>query len=217
VSNTWVWQIPITEDVTSIGVVCQKKNFAKSKTTREAFFWETLKSRPEVHDLLRSATQVRPFTHEGDYSYAMKQIVGDRWLMVGDAGRFVDPIFSTGVSIALNSSRFAHKDILKALETGRFEADTFSEYNRTIRLGTNNWYKFISVYYRLNALFTWFVQDPRYRVYVLKLLQGDVYEEEEPPVLKIMRDTVKQVEDNPNHLWHGLLNDMTAKAFAPLF
>lgn len=217
VSNSWVWQIPITEHITSIGVVCQKKNYAKSKASREEFFWNTVNSRPEVYEPLRKATQLRPFTHEGDYSYAMRQIAGDRWLMVGDAGRFVDPIFSTGVSIALNSSRFAHKDILKALETGQFNADTYSDFTNTIRKGTNNWYKFISVYYRLNVLFTWFVQDPRHRLDVLKLLQGDVYEEEEPPVLSVMRETVKKVESTPNHPWHELLNDMTAKAFEPLF
>ncbi len=217
IANTWVWQIPITEDCTSIGVVTQRKNFARSAESREEFFWQAVASRPEVEDKLRSAKQVRPFTHEGDYSYAMKQICGDRWLMVGDAGRFVDPIFSTGVSIALNSSRFAHKDILRALETGKFEQETYSDYTKTIRLGTNNWYKFISVYYRLNVLFTFFVQDPRYRLDVLKLLQGDVYEEVEPPVLGKMRDTVKEVEANPKHPWHTLLNNMTVNAFAPLF
>ena len=46
----------------------------------------------------------------------MKQLCGDRFMLVGDAGRFVDPIFSTGVSIALNSSRFAHTNVLRALE-----------------------------------------------------------------------------------------------------
>ncbi len=217
IANTWVWQIPITDDITSIGVVTQRTTFAKSPRSREEFFWQAVGSRSEVVDRLRAADQVRPFTHEGDYSYAMKQICGDRWLMVGDAGRFVDPIFSTGVSIALNSSRFAHRDILKALETGEFKQDTYGEYQKTIRLGTNNWYKFISVYYRLNVLFTFFVQDPRYRLEVLKLLQGDVYEEVEPPVLGQMRDTVREVEQNPKHPWHELLNDMTVKAFAPLF
>jgi len=217
IANTWVWQIPITDEVTSIGVVTQRQNFAKSAQSREEFFWQTLASRPEVEERLRAARQVRPFTHEGDYSYAMTQICGDRWLMVGDAGRFVDPIFSTGVSIALNSSRFAHRDILMALENGRFERETYADYQKAIRLGTNNWYKFISVYYRLNVLFTFFVQDRRYRLDVLKLLQGDVYEEIEPPVLGKMRETVKEVEENPRHPWHELLNDMTARAFAPLF
>ncbi|HLE83120.1 MAG TPA: NAD(P)/FAD-dependent oxidoreductase [Thermoanaerobaculia bacterium] len=217
IANTWAWQIPISDELTSIGVVTQRQHFSKSRQSREEFFWRTLESRPEVAEMLRAATQVRPFTHEGDYSYAMNQICGDRWLMVGDAARFVDPIFSTGVSIALNSSRFAHKDVLRALETGDFRQETYADYQKTIRLGTNNWYKFISVYYRLNVLFTFFVQDPRYRLDVLKLLQGDVYEEVEPPVLAKMRATVKGVEDNPEHPWHDLLNDMTAKAFAPLF
>jgi len=45
-------------------------------------------SRPEVHDRLREATLLRPFREEGDYSYAMQQVCGDRWVMVGDAGRF---------------------------------------------------------------------------------------------------------------------------------
>ncbi len=216
-ANTWVWQIPITEEITSIGAVTQRKNFPKTAEMREEFFWQMIGSRPEVEERLRAAKRVRPFSQEGDYSYAMKQICGDRWLMVGDAGRFVDPIFSTGVSIALNSSRFAHKDIIGALETGNFKQEAFADYQRTIRLGTNNWYKFISVYYRLNVLFTYFVQDPRYRLDVLQLLQGDVYEEEEPAVLGKMRQMVKDVENNANHPWHQLLNDMTSNAFAPLF
>ena len=217
ISNTWVWQIPITRDVTSIGVVTQRQHFAKSRASREAFFWDSVATRPEVADRLRQAEQLRPFRDEGDYSYAMTQITGDRWLMVGDAGRFVDPIFSTGVSIALNSSRFAHHDILAALERGTFSQDAFAPYQDTIRRGTNNWYQFISVYYRLNVLFTFFISDPRYRLDVLKLLQGDVYDEDEPPVLGLMRQTVLDVERNPKHPWHALLNDMTAHAFKPLF
>ncbi len=85
---------------------------------------------------------------------------------------FVDPIFSTGVSIALNSSRFAHKDIIAALEKNDFSRESFSNYENTLRLGTKNWYEFITVYYRLNVLFTYFLNDSTYRLDVLKLLQG---------------------------------------------
>src|SRR6266571_6285329 len=124
-SNTWIWQIPISDTVTSLGVVTQKKNFAKSKADREKFFWESVGTRPMIEETLRKSNRIRPFKDEGDYSYDMKQLCGDRWLMVGDAGRFVDPIFSTGVSIALNSSRFAHKDILGALHSGNFKKAAF--------------------------------------------------------------------------------------------
>ena len=215
ITNTWVWQIPISETVTSIGVVTQKQNFAKSKEDREQFFWECIKSRPELYEGLKAqgSQQVRPFKEEGDYSYAMKQLTADRVLLVGDAGRFVDPIFSTGVSIALNSSRFAHKDILKALETGDCRRESFEEYEKTLKLGTRNWYNFITVYYRLNVLFTAFVADPRYRLDVLKLLQGDVYDDAEPPVLSRMKSIVREVEKNPQHALHKYLGNLTANAF----
>lgn len=213
ITNSWIWQIPITDTITSIGVVTQKRHFKGSGESREQFFWECIGSRPELHDALRAATQLRPLKVEGDYSYAMKQIADDRLVLIGDAGRFVDPIFSTGVSIAMNCARFAHMDVLKAFDTGDFSRNAFETYESVIRRGTRNWYRFISVYYRLNVLFTAFVQDPRYRLDVLKLLQGDVYDEEEPPVLQKMRAIVRAVETNPDHIWHGLLGDLTSNAF----
>ena len=217
ITNSWVWQIPITDTITSIGVVTQKRHFKAAGKDRAKFFWESVDSRPELGQALRAAKQLRGFSEEGDYSYAMQQITGDNWLMVGDAGRFVDPIFSTGVSIALNSARFATPDIMRALETGDCRREAFSSYETTLRRGTLNWYNFITVYYRLNILFTAFINDPRYRLDVLKLLQGDVYEEKEPEVLTIMRDRVAAIENTPTHPWHKLLGDLTANAFKPTF
>jgi flavin-dependent dehydrogenase len=213
ISNTWIWQIPINDAVTSIGVVTQKKNFAGSKADREQFFWDCVASRPELHEALQAADRIRPFKDEGDYSYAMQRITDDRLVLIGDAARFVDPIFSTGVSIALNCSRFAHRDIVGAFETGDFSRSAYETYESTIKRGTRNWYNFISVYYRLNVLFTAFVNDPRYRLDVLKLLQGDVYDDDEPEVLRKMRDIVTTVESNERHVWHQLLGDLTVNAF----
>ncbi len=216
-TNSWVWQIPITEAITSIGVVTQKQHFARTKQEREELFWQCLESRPELAAALRAAKQIRPLSDEGDYSYAMKQICGDDFVLVGDAARFVDPIFSTGVSIALNSARFASADILQAAQTGNFRKESFLTFETTLRRGTKNWYEFISVYYRLNVLFTAFVQDERYRLDVVKLLQGDVYDEDEPKVLKLMKDIVSQVEQNEKHIWHRYLGELTANAFKPVF
>ncbi|MET0285544.1 MAG: NAD(P)/FAD-dependent oxidoreductase [Polyangiales bacterium] len=217
ITNSWIWQIPITDTITSVGVVTQKKHFAKTKESREAFFWEAISTRPELYEGLRASQQVRPFTDEGDYSYAMKQITGDRVVLIGDAARFVDPIFSTGVSIALNGARLSSRDIVRAVQTNNFKREAFANYENTIRRGTKNWYEFITVYYRLNVLFTAFVRDPNYRLDVLKLLQGDVYDEEAPPVLEKMKEIVTAVERDPNHIWHPFLGDLTANAFSPDF
>lgn len=215
ISNSWIWQIPITEDITSLGVVTQKKNFAKSKESREQFFWEAVSTRPGIFESLKASKQLRPFTDEGDYSYAMTQLAGDRFVLVGDAGRFVDPIFSTGVSIALNSSRFASRDIIVALETGDLSRASFKTFEDTLRRGTKNWYDFITVFYRLNAVFTAFILDERYKLDTLKLLQGDVYDDDNPPVLQKMKEIVTFVENNPKHVWHKFLGDLTSDAFKP--
>jgi 1H-pyrrole-2-carbonyl-[peptidyl-carrier protein] chlorinase len=198
-------------------VVTQKKHFARSKEEREQFFWECVGARPELYQGLKAAKRLRPFKDEGDYSYAMKQICGDRFVLIGDAARFVDPIFSTGVSIAMNSARFASRDIVTAAEAGRFDRPSFATFESTIRRGTRNWYNFISVYYRLNVLFTYYIREPKYRLDVLKLLQGDVYDDDEPAVLVKMRDTVTDIEQRPDHPWHKLLNNLTNNAFSPQF
>lgn len=209
--DTWVWQIPITDTITSVGVVTQKERFAAAGTDRERFFWDFVDSRPDLSDGLRKARRVKPFKAEGDYSYSMTEICGDRFVLIGDAARFVDPIFSSGVSVALNSARLASKDIIEAHRAGGgFTADRFAVYEGKLRRAIRNWYEFISIYYRLNVLFTAFVQDPRYRIDVLKMLQGDFYDGEEPSALKAMREVVMEVESDPDHLWHPYLGTLRA-------
>ncbi len=217
ISNTWIWQIPITDKITSIGLVTQKKNFVGSKTDRMNFFWDSLRSRPELYERVKAAKQLRDFTEEGDYSYAMTQITGDGYVLIGDAARFVDPIFSTGVSIAMNCARFACRDIIAAIRDNDFRRERFDNYYQTIRRGVKNWYKFIALYYRLNILFTAFINHKEYRTDVLKLLQGDVYDEDEPEVMVRMRKLITVVENNPSHIWHKSLGDLNADALQSAF
>ncbi|MCC2314659.1 NAD(P)/FAD-dependent oxidoreductase [Cellulomonas xiejunii] len=217
VTDTWVWQIPITETITSVGVVTQKESFQAFDGTREEFFWSTVAARPELDAALRGSEKVRPFKVEGDYSYAMDEICGDRFVLIGDAARFVDPIFSSGVSVALNSARLASADILRAIDRDDFSKGSFGGYEAALRRGVRNWYEFIQVYYRLNVLFTAFVQDPRYRLDVLQMLQGDVYEEDAPRALTEMQRVVRAVESDPDHLWHPYLGSLKAETMAPRF
>jgi flavin-dependent dehydrogenase len=212
--NSWVWQIPITDVVTSLGVVTQKKQLDVKGESRQRFFWDHVANYPKLRERLAQARQLRPFKVEADYSYSMRELAGDGFVLVGDAARFVDPIFSSGVSIALNGARFASQSILAAAAAGDFRQHRFAEYTATMRRGTRNWHEFISLYYRLNILFTTFLQDPRYRIDILKLLQGEVYDEEQPEVLRIMRSTVQEVERDPRHPWSEYLGDLGARPAA---
>ena len=141
----------------------------------------------------------------------MTEIRGDRFVLIGDAARFVDPIFSSGVSVALNSARLASQDIISAHGAGGgFTKDRFTRYEAKLSRAIRNWYEFISVYYRLNVLFTAFVQDPRYRIDVLKMLQGDFYDDDEPAALLAMREVITMVENDPDHLWYPYLGTLRA-------
>ena len=215
--NTWVWQIPITDTVTSIGIVSQRSSFKKSNLSYEDYFWNSIRTRDKFYQTLNAATQIRPFSVEGDYSYAMSEITGNNFLLVGDAARFVDPIFSSGVSIALTGARLASMDIINAAEKNDFRKASFATYQETIRRGTKNWYKFITLYYRLNVLFTFFLRDKRYRIDVLKLLQGDLYDEDEPAVLQAMRNIVEEVEADEYHPWHPLLGSLKTEVLSAAF
>ncbi|GAA3566978.1 NAD(P)/FAD-dependent oxidoreductase [Nonomuraea rosea] len=212
IKDSWVWQIPITDTITSVGVVTQKHRLRAAGDDREKFFWDCVSSRPDLKKALGECEQLRELKTEGDYSYSMKELRGDRFVMVGDAARFVDPIFSNGVSVAMNSARIASYDIIAAHEAGDFSSHRFDTFDAKIRRGVRNWYEFISMYYRLNILFTAFVQDPRYRLDVLKLLQGDVYDDEEPKALAAMREIVTAVENDPDHLWYPYLGTLRAQS-----
>ncbi len=79
-------------------------------------------------------------------------------------------------------------------------------------LGIKNWYKFISLYYRLNVMFTYIVRDERYRLDILQLLQGDVYDRE-PEVLRAMEKMIKEVEEDTSHPWHRALGELGSETF----
>lgn len=206
--GTWMWQIPISAEVTSVGVVAPKRRLAEAAGDPERLFAALTSADPEVGARLSAAARVRPLSAEADYSYTMRRFSGPRFVLVGDAARFVDPIFSSGVSIALSSAHLASRDLLAALDQGgapRHGAGPFETFESTMRRGVANWYAFIRLYYRLDVLFTWFVSQPVYRHPMLKLLQGDVYDEDEPEVLRLMRDKLAEVERSPGHMWHPLL------------
>lgn len=208
--HTWIWQIPITNEITSLGLVTSKEHIKGRAMDLEGIFKDFLANKFELAERINKAERIRPFTLEADYSYSMKQMAGDRFILVGDAARYVDPIFSSGVSIALNGARYATDNIIKAFSKPELnlKREAFKEYEKIMNAGCRNWYKFITMYYRLHLLFTWFVKNPKYRLEVIRFLQGDVYDEEESFLLKEMEETIREVEKNPKHVWHNLLNDI---------
>lgn len=201
VERGWCWQIPITDRITSMGIVAEKNVFKEARLDTEAYFEKYVESNPALARALKKATRINEFKKEGDYSYSLRKFIGNGYVMIGDAARFVDPIFSSGVSIALYSAKYASERIAYAFETGDFSEATFRPYEAKLRGGVNIWYEFIRLYYKLLPLFTHFIQSKEHRLEVLRLLQGEVYDRAQVPVLDAMREYIRKVEASDNHVF----------------
>jgi len=208
IERGWVWQIPITKTVTSMGVVAEKEVFKESRLDLEGYFNTYLQSNPNLAHAMRNARRVNDFKTEGDYSYSMTKFMGNGYVLIGDAARFVDPIFSSGVSIALYSAKYASERIRHAFEIGDFSEQTFLPYEIKVRKGVDIWYEFIRLYYKLLPLFTYFIRSKEHRLQVLQLLQGEVYNRSEVSVLAAMRKFIETVEKSDNHVFKGGLTNI---------
>jgi FADH2 O2-dependent halogenase len=127
-------------------------------------------------------------------------------VLVGDAARFVDPIFSSGVSVAMESAKRAAEAIRAALASGDLSAAAFADYEKTIRGGCDVWREFISLFYRLPPLFFNLLKQPDARLAALRLLQGEVYDRDSVPILQRMRREIQAVADTPDHPWTSYLS-----------
>ncbi len=109
----WFWFIPLSDGATSVGAVCFPYYMRSRKTSPEQFLLNTIALAPALAGRLRDARLVSGVTATGNYSYATSRAAGDGYIMVGDAFAFIDPIFSTGVLLAMQSG-FAGADTVEA-------------------------------------------------------------------------------------------------------
>ena len=192
-----------------MGAVVDKNVFKEVSKDVEGYFYSQVETNENLKIAMKDAVRVNEFKTEGDYSYSLTKFAGDGYVMIGDAARFVDPIFSSGVSIALYSAKYASERIQIAIEQQNFSEEILKPYEVKLRSGVEVWYEFIRLYYKLLPLFTYFIQNKQHRLQVLQLLQGEVYNRGEVPVLKAMRDFIEKVEKSDNHLFKGKLTNIS--------
>jgi len=209
VERGWVWQIPINEEITSVGVVADKNVYRQAHKDLESYFNEHVITNPDLQEAMKNARRINEFKAEGDYSYSLSKFVGNGFMCIGDAARFVDPIFSSGVSVALYGAKYASERIQHALETGDFSEESLKPFETRMRAGVGIWYEFIRLYYKLLPLFTHFIQSKDHRIEVLRLLQGEVYDRSEVPVLDAMRRYIETVEKSEKHLMKKSLTSIS--------
>ncbi len=157
----WFWWIPLAGDLTSVGAVLHARTVRAWPGSSEELYVDVIRRCPVVAEQLVAAERVSIVHREANFAYDNAPAVGDRFVAVGDAITFVDPIFSGGVYIAMRSGELAAQSILQALRRGRFEARHFAAYERRVRRGVAPLFRFIHKYYE-PAFFDLFMRPRNY-------------------------------------------------------
>lgn len=131
----WFWMIPLKDGIMSVGAVCWPYYIKSKKTNLEQFFQDTLEMCPGVAERLAGAKLVSKVTGTGNYSYQAKHMAGEGYILVGDAFAFVDPIFSSGVHLAMNSGLLGAETVDACLRNPPAASKLLRRYDKTVRRG----------------------------------------------------------------------------------
>lgn len=173
----WFWMIPLADGTTSIGAVCWPYYMKRRQGTLEDFFRDTVALCPELDLRLKDAKMVGGVTATGNYSYEGTRSSGRNYLMVGDAFAFVDPVFSTGVYLAMNSG-FKGADVVETcLDRPAQAAAALKEYDATMTHGPRifSWFIYRVTNPNLRDLFMHKDAQPWVKAGVISVLAGDVF------------------------------------------
>jgi flavin-dependent dehydrogenase len=162
----WFWLIPISSELMSVGVVLPQaaaRGFHGSDPS--AFLDRAIAETPAVATLLASATREWPVRVEKDFSFGSRAYAGDRWVLAGDAGSFLDPVFSTGVAIALESGLEAAQAVDRGLASGDLSVRCFSRYARRQYRRYRSFRRFVLGFYTSEFRDLFFAEEPPRQMY----------------------------------------------------
>lgn len=144
----WFWLIPISAELMSVGVVMPRSLYAQlPEGSPEERLARSFEDTPIVAELMRNAQREWPVRVEKDFSYSASAYAGDRWVLAGDAGSFLDPVFSTGVSIAMESGIEAAAELDRALKRNDFSGRSFAAFSRRQRSRFRTFRRFVVGFY----------------------------------------------------------------------
>ncbi|OXM53093.1 tryptophan 7-halogenase [Amycolatopsis alba] len=151
----WLWYIPLTDGLTSVGAVISREHVAQIQGDREAALMRFIGKSSYVKDMLTTATRVNDDSMYGeirirkDYSYANTKFHAPGIVLVGDAACFIDPVFSTGVHLATYAGVLAARSINSVFEGNVDESRAFAEFEGRYRREYSVFYEFLSSFYNM--------------------------------------------------------------------
>ena len=172
----WFWYIPLPNDVVSVGVVAEADYLYRDTRDPQAIFFREAEDCIWIRDHLRPAAHLGPVRVTGEFSYRSTEIGGDGFCLAGDAFSFLDPVFSTGVFLALKSGEMAGDAIHRGLDAGAIGASTFGDYRRDLDWALDQFRRLVLSFYDQTFSFREFVRaHPDLHPRLVDALVGNVF------------------------------------------
>ena len=146
--DRWFWMIPLTATRMSIGVVMDTSTFRALKLPAEEALEKCIAEQPLILEEMANSERVSQVYSAGDYSYRNAKLFGDRWLLAGDAAGFIDPVFSSGVFLAIMSAEKAADSLDEILRDESQKPRLFREYSRRVNRVMDMYLTFVNSWYR---------------------------------------------------------------------
>ncbi len=177
--DSWFWFIPLANNVVSIGVVGDIEFLFKNRSeTPEEIFAAELAKCPALQPRIEGAKQLFPLKTTKEFSYRSSQLAGDGWVLIGDAAGFVDPIYSSGVFLALKSGEMAADAINEAFTQGDFSGRQLGSFGPEYLRGVDAMKNLVYAFYTREFSFGRFLRKyPECRKDIVNILVGNVYRE----------------------------------------
>jgi flavin-dependent dehydrogenase len=171
----WWWYIPQHDNTVSVGVVAPFDYLFKGRGDHEQTYQEELEKTPAVNERVSIGKRATGYFATKDYSYRSKQVAGDGWALIGDAFGFLDPLYSSGVLLALKSGELAADAIAEGLKRGDVSAGQLGKWGPMFNQGVDRMRRLVCEYYD-GFSFGQFVRTfPHLKGIVTDLLIGDLF------------------------------------------
>jgi flavin-dependent dehydrogenase len=171
----WFWYIPQHNNVVSVGVVAGFDYLFKGRGSHEQTYQEEVDRCPAVKERVAVGRRVTGYFATKDYSYRAKQGAGDGWVLVGDAFGFLDPLYSSGVLLALKSGELAADAIAEGLARGDVSAAQLGKWTEAFGRGVDRMRRLVCEYYDGFSFGQFVRRYPHLKGSITDLLIGDLF------------------------------------------
>lgn len=189
----WFWYIPLHDNIVSVGAVADYGYLFKNRDTKdfEAIYNAEVDKCPAVKERISIGKRVEPFRAAKEYSYRSRRTAGDGWVLVGDAYGFLDPLYSSGVLLALKSGQLAADAVCAGLAKGDTSGAQLGAWEPEYVRGMERMRSLVCAYYAGFSFGKFVAQHPHRKGDITDLLIGDLFRPELDETLGLINEALK--------------------------